>query len=126
MFDARFALPLIAALGLASPALAQSPGASLDDLDANRINPTQIMISFDYQGSACQQVGAAEIGEVTNGTHALVFPTTSTAEVCTMQVTEVDVDQAIYADTTVTRVDVTLTDPDDQVIGTGSANVEND
>ena len=126
MFDARFALPFIAALGLAAPALAQSPGASLDDLDANRINPTQIMISFDYQGSACQQVGPAEIGEVTNGTLALVFPATSTAEVCTMQVTEVDVDQAIYADTTVTRVDVTLTDPDDQVIGTGSANVEND
>ena len=136
MLDARIALALVAAIGLAAPALAQdkpkdantAPAAAttLDDLDANRINPNQITIDFEYQGGACEEVGPAEVGELTDGTLAVTFPTISTAEVCTMQVREIEVEQTIQAENIISRIDVTLTAPDGSVIATGSTDVDHD
>lgn len=139
MLDARIALALVAAIGLAAPALAKdqstdtnaAPAASgqtaqLDDLDAKRINPNQITIDFEYQGGACEQVGPAEVGDLVNGTLAVTFPTISTAEVCTMQVQEIEVEQTIQAENIISRIDVTLTAPDGSVIATGSTDIDHD
>ncbi|HWV21137.1 MAG TPA: hypothetical protein VN036_08920 [Devosia sp.] len=125
MFDARLAFALAATIGLAAPALAQD-SRPLNDLDATRINPFQILVDFEFDGGACDDIGRAEPGDITDGTLAINFPVTSTAEVCTMQIKEHDVKYAIEADHTVSRIEVTLTGKDGQVIGTGTADVEQD
>ncbi|KQN72463.1 hypothetical protein [Devosia sp. Leaf64] len=126
MLDARIALALVASIGLAAPAFAQQTGKTLDDLDATRINPNQITIDFDYDGSACEQVGPAEIGDLFDGTLAVTFPTISTAEVCTQQIQEIEVEQTIQAENIISRIDVTLTAPDGSVIATGTTDVDHD
>lgn len=128
MFDARLAFALVAALGLAVPvpALAQDNGQPLRDLDANRINPYQILIDFEFDGGACDAIGRAELGELVDGTLAVNFPVSSTAEVCTMQIVEHEVKYAIEAEHIISRIDVTVTGKDGQIIGTGSSDVEQD
>jgi hypothetical protein len=138
MLTSRLALAALLAAGLGSTAIAQeqavpvtteTPAAAtlaLDDLDADRINANQITIDFEYDGGACEEVGPAELGEVTNGTLAVNFPIVATAEVCTQQLVEIEVEQTIEAGADVTRVDVTLTRPDGTVLATGSDNVDND
>ena len=126
MLDARHALALLAAISLAGPALAQDQSKTLDDLDAKRINPNQITIDFEYDGGACEEVGPAEVGDLVDGTLAVTFPTIATAEVCTMQLKEIEVEQTIPAENIISRIDVTLTAPDGQVIATGSTDVEHD
>ena len=126
MLDARHALALLAALSLTGPGLAQDRNKTLDDLDATRINPNQITIEFDYDGGACEEVSPAEIGDLVDGTLAVTFPTLSTAEVCTMQLKEIEVEQTIEAEQIISRIDVTLTAPDGQVIATGSTDVDHD
>src|SRR5215217_1464691 len=124
MLDARHALALLAALSLTGPGLAQDNNKTLDDLDATRINPNQITIEFDYDGGACEQVAPAEVVDLVDGTLAVTFPTLSTAEVCTMQLKEIEVEQTIEAEHIISRIDVTLTAPDGQVIATGSTDVD--
>jgi hypothetical protein len=119
------ALAAIFTAGLTMPVFAQQ-AATLDDLDAERINANQITIDFEYTGGACEEVGPAVLGEETDGTLAVNFPITSTAEICTQQALEIDVEQTIEAPATVTRVDVTLTGADGNVVGTGSTDVDND
>lgn len=126
MFDARLAFALVATLGLAAPALAQDNGQPLKDLDADRINPFQILIDFEFDGGACDDIGRAELGDLVDGTLAVTFPVSSTAEVCTMQIKEHDVKYAIEAEHIISRIDVTVTGKDGQVIGTGSTDVEHD
>jgi hypothetical protein len=99
---------------------------TLDDLDADRLNASQVKIEFEYTGGACEEVGTAELGELVDGTLSVTFPTTSTAEVCTMQAVEIEVEQAIEADETVTHVDVTLLAPDGTVMATGTDRVHED
>ncbi|UYN99878.1 MAG: hypothetical protein KIT02_01155 [Devosia sp.] len=135
----RIAAIALAATALALPALAQdkSPEKSKDapapaetmplrDLDATRINPNQITIEFEYDGGACEEVGPAEVGELVDGTLAVTFPTISTAEVCTMQVVEIEVEQTIQAEHIISLIDVTLTRPDGSVLATGSTDVDAD
>lgn len=151
MIASRIALIACAALALSSPVFAQAdvtppatsepapaaePGpatetapattAQLNDLDAERINPNQITIDFEYSGGACEEVGPAEVGEIANGTLPVTFPTISTAEVCTQQLVEIDVQQTIEAEHIVSLIDVTLTAPDGTVIATGQTDVDQD
>lgn len=113
------------AAGMSMPALAQD-AARLDDLDATRINANQITIEFEYTGGACEQVGPAEVGDLVDGTLAVTFPTISTAEVCTMQAVEIEVEQTIAAENIISRIDVTLTRPDGSVLATGTTDVDHD
>lgn len=140
MTSTRIALVALLAVGLAAPAMAQektkpatpaptqgqSEPAALRDLDAERINPNQITIDFEYTGGACEEVGPAEVGDVVDGTLSVTFPTISTAEVCTMQAVEIEVEQTIQAEHIVSLVDVTLTAPDGTVIATGQTDVDHD
>ena len=126
MFDARLALASAALLGLAAPALAQDGPQKLGDLDAERINAFQILIDFEYDGGACETVEAAEIGDLVDGTLNITIPVLATSEICTMQIKKHDIKQAIETRDEVTRVNVTLTAPDGQVIGEGATDVELD
>lgn len=138
MLSNRFAALALAANVLTMPALAEdktkdapaAPSAEqtlrLKDLDATRINPNQITIEFEYDGGACEQVGPAEVGELVDGTLSVTFPTISTAEVCTMQVVEIEVEQTIQAEHIVSKVDVTLNAPDGKTIANGTTDVDHD
>ena len=120
-----FALAATIALASGSLAFAQS-AKQLDDLDATRINPNQITIDFEYDGGACEEVGPAEVGELADGTLSVTFTTISTAEVCTQQAVEIEVEQTIPAENIISRIDVTLAAPDGSVIATGSTDVDHD
>jgi hypothetical protein len=123
--DMNFAtLGLAATIALATSGIAfAQKTARLDDLDADRLNASQIIIEFEYDGGACEAVGTAQLGEVVDGTLSVTFPTTNTAEICTQQIVEIEVEQAIAADASVTRVDVTLMAADGSVRATGSDSV---
>ena len=120
-------LGLAATIALATSGFAYAQQTvKLDDLDADRINATQITIEFEYDGSACENVGPAVIGDLVDGTLALSFPVVQTAEVCTQQIVENEVEQTIAAEAIVSRIDVTLTAPDGSVIATGTTDVDHD
>jgi hypothetical protein len=119
---ATFALAFAA---LAMPAMAQDQ-SRLDDLDADRLNARQILIDFDYDGGACEAVGEVTLGAVTDGTLDVTLQLVATAEVCTMQIVDHDIKEAIEAGPEVTRVAVTLLGIDGQVIGTDTSDVDND
>lgn len=122
----RIVLAIAAALAVTSATAAQQQPAVLDDLDAERIDAQQVSIEFEYDGSACETVGTAELGDLTNGTAAITFPTTSTAEVCTQQLVEIEVDQVVALDETATAVEVTVLRPDGSVLATGTDEIERD
>jgi hypothetical protein len=126
MLAHRFAIITLATIGLTVPAFAQDGGRQLNDLDATRINPFQILVEFEYEGGACEELGQPELGELVDGTLAVTFPTVSTSEMCTMQVVEIDVRYAIATEETVSHIDVTLNAPDGRTIGTGSTDVGKD
>lgn len=126
MLDARLALALVVSAGLATPGWAQDQTQRLEDLDATRINSFQILIDFEYGGSACEAIGRAELGEMVNGTLAVTFPATATSDVCTMQIEEHDIRQAIETEDPVDKIDVTLTGTDGAVMAKGSTSVEHD
>ena len=126
MLDARFALPFAALLGLAAPALAQDGPRKLGDLDAERINAFQILIDFEYDGGACEATEPATLGDLVDGTLSVTIPVVATSEVCTMQIKKHEIKQAIETRDEVTRVNVTLTAADGQVIGEGATDVELD
>jgi hypothetical protein len=126
MLAARLALALVVSAGLAAPVLAQEQAQRLEDLDATRINSFQILIDFEYGGSACEAIGRAELGEMVNGTLAVTFPATATSEVCTMQIEEHEIKQAIETEDPIDNIDVTLTGTDGAIIATGSTSVERD
>ena len=126
MLAHRFAIITLATIGLTVPAFAQDGGRQLNDLDATRINPFQILVEFEYEGGAREALGQPELGELVDGTLAVTFPTVSTSEMCTMQVVEIDVRYAIATEETVSHIDVTLNAPDGRTIGTGSTDVGKD
>lgn len=108
---------------LPGAALAQST-QNFDDLDVDRINASQIMVEFEYTGGACETVGPAELGAITDGNLALTFSVALTAEVCTQQAKEIEVEQAVAADASVTHVTVTLLGADGATIATESDRVD--
>lgn len=123
MTPAKFALATCFAL--AGTGLVQAQQAvALDDLDADRLNASQVVIEFEYDGSACESVGNAEVGDLVDGTLAVTFPASISAEVCTQQVVEVEVEQAITVPEGATHVAVTLLADDGTVKSTGTERID--
>ena len=123
MNAAKFALA--ASFALAGLGFAQAQQTiALDDLDADRINPSQVVIEFEYDGSACESVGIAEVGDLVDGTLSVTFPTMASAEVCTQQIVEIEVEQAVNVPEGVTHVAVTLLAADGSVKSTASERID--
>lgn len=125
MFANRIAIIALAAAALAGPAFAQDR-VKLDDFDADRLNSRQVLIEFEYDGGACEEVGEAQLGDITDGTIAVTMQIVNTAEVCTMQLVEHEIKEAIAAGPEVTRVEVTLLAPDGQVMAVETTDVDED
>lgn len=125
MFASRIAVIALAAAALTLPAAAQD-SARLDDLDADRLNSRQVLVEFDYDGGACEDVGEAQLGDLTEGTLAITLSVMANAEVCTLQVVHHEIKEAIPAGPEVTHVEVTLLAPDGRIMGTGTVKVDED
>ena len=125
MLANRIAIIALAGAAFTFPAIAQDSG-KFDDLDADRLNARQVLIEFEYDGGACEAVGAAQLGDITDGTIAVTFQIENTAEVCTMQLVEHDIKEAIEAGHEVTSVAVTLLAADGQTVASGTRKIDND
>ena len=121
----RIAIALATLSALVSVSAAQQPVARLD-LDAERLDPQQVKLEFDYDGSSCELIEAAEIGEITNGIAAITIPTASVSETCTARVMEVEGEEILQLDETVKQVEVTLLRPDGTVAAQGTYRIEPD
>lgn len=118
------ALALAAAFA-AVPVFAQDQ-SRLKDLEADRLNARQVLVEFEYDGGACEEIGDVTVGDVTDGTVELTLRLAATAEVCTMQLVPYKIREAISAGPEATRVAVSLLSPDGQVMGTGTTDIDLD
>jgi hypothetical protein len=114
----------ILCLSLFATSLQAQETRAIADLDADRVNATQVKVEFEYEGSACEAVLPATLGAPSGTTLSVTFPTERTAEICTQQIVEIEVDQTIDVDASVTYVAVTLLDPDGNVIATGTEQID--
>lgn len=125
MLSSRIAIAALASFALAAPSLAQDR-IKLDDFDADRLNARQVLIEFEYDGGACEEVGEAQLGDITDGKLAVTMQIVNTAEVCTMQLVEHDIKEAVQAGPEVTSVEVTLLAADGQVMAVDTTRVDED
>lgn len=125
MLALRLPLALAAAIFITGVAHADGP-PGLDGLKTVRVDADQVRITFSYQGGACEAVGTAQLGALKNGALAVTFPTSSTAEMCTMQIVTIEVDQTVAADASVSHLDVTLLATDGRIAAAERATVASD
>lgn len=125
MLASRIAIAALASLALAAASAAQDR-VKLDDFDADRLNARQVLIEFEYDGGACEEVAEAQLGDVTEGTLAVTMQIVNTAEVCTMQLVEHDIKEAIQAGPEVTHIEVTLLAADGRVMAVETTRVDED
>jgi hypothetical protein len=116
----------VAALFLVSGIAHAEEPRTFNDLEVDRISATEVRIEFDYTGGVCEEVGPAEPGDVVGGTLSVTFQSASTAEVCTLRAVDIDVEQTLEADETVTHVAVALLAPDGTIMATGTEKVDLD
>ena len=102
---------LAAALVLSAPALASAP-ASFTTLDACRTGPQEVILSYGFEGGACQKVGEPSMSEPKDGLVTVTMPTSDTSEVCTMQIVPVEGTAVLGLDETATELEVTVLYPD--------------
>lgn len=114
--------PAVFLLGTAG-AFAQD-AATFTELSAERIDAEQVMMHAIFEGGACQEAQPAETepGEEA-GTLSVTIPTLSTAEVCTLQVVEIEIEEMIDAGEDITTLDVTVLGTDGEVQVEGSTQI---
>lgn len=118
---------LAATIAFAAAGLAHAQDAArLDDLDADRLNASQVIIEFEYDGGACDAVGPAQLGNLVYGVQAVTFTIVQTADMCTQQVVEVEVEQAVNIGDDATHIEVTLLSADGSVFASGTDRIDND
>lgn len=119
------ALAVIAATALATPAFAQSAAAPrFADIDADRVNATQVEFDIEYKNGGCDQIGVPTLGALTNGVLEVQLAVSGEQPNCTTRDREGDVTYVIEADETITQLNVTLTNADGQVLGSEIVNID--
>ncbi|HEY9010763.1 MAG TPA: hypothetical protein VIN06_07070 [Devosia sp.] len=108
-------------LFVASAVFAQDT-AALQNLAACRAGAATVDLSFTYTGGGCEETEPATVA-IEGPVGKVTVPTRSTAEVCTMQATPIDVAQMIEAPA-VTALEIELLNPQGQVSATGNVAVE--
>jgi hypothetical protein len=114
----------VSALMLLTAGTSAQDAAAFTELSAERVDAGQVMLHATFEGGACQEVQEPTIepGE-TEDTVSVTFPTMETAEVCTMQIVEIEIEEAIDAGEDVTTLDVTVLGTDGEVQVEGSTQV---
>ena len=114
----------IASLLFVSAAAATEP-APLTTASAVWVEDGQVELTLTYEGGACEepqeaQVTASEIF----GTDTVTIPTVETAEVCTMQIVEVEYAGTIPVEPTTDTLSVIILDPEGQPKAAGQVEIE--
>jgi hypothetical protein len=112
----------LALIALPSFALAQDL-APLDELKACRLDAATVSLAFIYDGGACEQTGEAQAAIVEGDTATIIVPTTSTAEVCTMQVVKVNFAGIVPVTDAVARLDVQVLSPGGDVVAASDTDI---
>ena len=109
---------LAALLVLAIPALADElPGFTA--LSACRLDPDRIVLSYAFDGGACQKVGEITAAEPRGTIAAVTIPTTNTAEMCTMQIVTIEGSAVLDLPEPVFELDVEALHPANSVQAAG-------
>ena len=114
---ATMPLALAAALG-SSAALAQEV-ASFTHLSACRIDVERVLLQATFDGSPCWAVEPAQLSEPRGTGVAVHLPTSSTAEICTMNIVPVSTEQVIETPEPIVGLDVTAATPQNHVVAQG-------
>ena len=125
MIKTTLALALVAATTMAVPSFAQNANAPrFADIDAERVNATQVEFDIEYVNGGCDQIGVPTLGAMTNGVLEVQLAVSGEQPDCTTRDREGDVKYVIEADETVTQLNVALTNADGQVLGSEIVNIE--
>jgi hypothetical protein len=120
MLLARSALiALFCCTGVAAQELAEFTA-----LSACRIDDGHVRLSATFDGSGCQAVEPVDQAEPRGTIIAVTIPTSSTAEICTMQIVPIETVQVIKADLDIADLDVTAIDPQNNPVAHGVVMVE--
>jgi hypothetical protein len=115
-------LPIILALCLATGAAAAQELAPLNDLAACRLDAATVLVSFSYDGGACEKTGDAE-AVTKDGVTTVSVPIVPTAEVCTMQVVKVQSASSVAVAEDVTSIELQLLSPGGEVQAEGKTDI---
>lgn len=105
---------LAALFAFVPPALADARPA-FTVLSACRLDPERIVLTYAFDGSACQAVGEISAAEPRGTIAAVTIPTRETSQVCTMQIVAIEGSEVLDLSEPVVDLDVTALHPDNRV-----------
>lgn len=97
-----------------APALADEQPA-FTALTACRLDAERIVLSYAFEGGACQAVGEISAAEPRGTIAAVTIPTTETLQMCTMQIVTIEGSTVLDLAEPVVDLDVTALHPDNRV-----------
>jgi len=121
----RPAACLAALLALSVPALADAAPA-FTSLSACRLDAERIVLSYAFEGGACQAVGEISATEPRGTAAAVTIPTSETSQMCTMQIVTIEGSTVLALAEPVVDLDVEALHPDNRVQAEGLVEVSED
>ena len=112
-------IPLALAATLCCGAALAQEAASFTQLSACRIDAERILLRATFDGSPCWAVEPAQLAEPRGTIVAVLLPTTSTADICTMNIAPVSTEQVIEAPGPISDLDVTAATPQNDIMAHG-------
>lgn len=119
--------PMLAGLAFALgcavlPALAEAPPA-IRDASACRQTEFIADVTFTFDGGACDRVVNADGEPGEAGRLTLWVHTEAEAEICTMQIVPITVDEAFEVEPEITALDIEVYNPGGNLAATGSIDI---
>ena len=112
-------LSVALAATLCCGAVLAQEAAGFTQLSACRIDAEHVLIRATFDGSPCWAVEAAQPSEPRGTGVAVHLPTSSTAEICTMNIVPVSTEQVIEAPEPTSDLEVTAATPQNHVMAHG-------
>lgn len=85
----------------------------------------KVDLNVTYEGSACEETQEAEVtASDIFGTDVVTIPTVETAEVCTMQIVQVEFSGTIAVEPSTETLSVVVLDPEGQPKAAGTVEIE--
>jgi len=121
----RMIMNITAASLLLVTAAAATEPPPLTSATAVRGDLGQVELTLTYEGGACEEPQDAKVAASdVYGTDAVTIKTVETAEVCTMQIVQVEFSGIIAVEPTTERLSVIVLDPEGQPKAGGHVEIE--
>lgn len=105
-------------------AVAAAPPPPVTAASAVWTDEGHVELAVTWDGGACEQPGEAEVTAGPDQTDVVTIPTVETAEVCTMQIVEVEYSGVIAVEPSTTTLSVTVLDAEGQPKAAGTVEIE--